>query len=154
MLTSITFFYQFPTQQIWIYTKHLYRVSIYPFQLQAFTSLNRPIHIFKLKLNSMAWVCEWTIPTERPPLVGELSANFFLWIEGATWSMDPYSHILGFLEHSRYFFFQIAPHLYSRGWVDPVPDPLLLRKSGSTRNRTRTSGSVVSIKETKTVPHT
>jgi hypothetical protein len=27
--------------------------------------------------------------------------------------------------------------------VDPVPDPLLLRKSGSAGNRTRTSGSVV-----------
>jgi hypothetical protein len=26
--------------------------------------------------------------------------------------------------------------------VDPVPDPLLLRKSGSVRNRTLTSGSV------------
>jgi hypothetical protein len=26
--------------------------------------------------------------------------------------------------------------------VDPVPDPLLLRKSGSAENRTRTSGSV------------
>jgi hypothetical protein len=26
--------------------------------------------------------------------------------------------------------------------VDPVKDPLLLRKSGSTENRTRTSGSV------------
>jgi hypothetical protein len=26
--------------------------------------------------------------------------------------------------------------------VDPVPDPLLLRKSGSARNRTRASGSV------------
>jgi hypothetical protein len=26
--------------------------------------------------------------------------------------------------------------------VDPVPDPLLLRKSGSAGNRTRTSGSV------------
>jgi hypothetical protein len=29
--------------------------------------------------------------------------------------------------------------------VDPVPDPLLLRKSGSARNRTRTSGSVARI---------
>jgi hypothetical protein len=28
-------------------------------------------------------------------------------------------------------------HLSSRGWVDPVPDPLLLRKSGSAGNRTR-----------------
>jgi hypothetical protein len=26
--------------------------------------------------------------------------------------------------------------------VNPVPDPLLLRKSGSAENRTRTSGSV------------
>jgi hypothetical protein len=42
------------------------------------------------------------------------------------------------------FFLQVAPHLYSRGSVDPVPDPLLLRKSGSARNRTQTSGSLVS----------
>jgi hypothetical protein len=44
---------------------------------------------------------------------------------------------LSFLDRSRYFFFQIAPHLSSQGWMDPVPDPLLLRKSGSARNRTR-----------------
>jgi hypothetical protein len=50
--------------------------------------------------------------------------------------------ILGFLDQSHYFFFQVAPQLYSQGWVDPVPDPLLLRKSGSARNRTQTSGSV------------
>jgi hypothetical protein len=56
--------------------------------------------------------------------------------------MDPYSHIHCFLDWSHYFFFQVASQLYSRGWVDPVPDPLLLRKSGSTGNRTRTSGSV------------
>jgi hypothetical protein len=55
---------------------------------------------------------------------------------------DPYSRILGFLDRSRYFFFQVAPQLYSRGWVDPVPAPLLLRKSGSAGNRTQTSGSV------------
>jgi hypothetical protein len=29
------------------------------------------------KLNSMARVRERTIPTDRPPLVGEVSANFF-----------------------------------------------------------------------------
>jgi hypothetical protein len=40
------------------------------------------------------------------------------------------------------FFFQVAPQLYSRGWVDPVQDPLLLRKSVGVENRTRTSGSV------------
>ena len=38
---------------------------------------------------------------------------------------------------SRYFFIQVAPQLISRGWVDLVPDPLLLRKSGSAGNRTR-----------------
>jgi hypothetical protein len=54
----------------------------------------------------------------------------------------PYGHILGFVYRSSYFFFQVAPQLYSRGWIDPIPDPLLLRKSGSTGNRTRTSGSV------------
>jgi hypothetical protein len=45
---------------------------------------------------------------------------------------DPHSNILGFLDRSCYFFFQVAPQLYS----------LLLRKSGSAGNRTRTSGSV------------
>jgi hypothetical protein len=34
-------------------------------------------------------------------------------------------------------FLQVAPQLFSRGWVDPVPDPLFLRKSGSPGNRTQ-----------------
>jgi hypothetical protein len=50
---------------------------------------------------------------------------------------DPYGRILGFLDRSHYYFFQVAPQLYSRGWVDSVPDPLLLRKSGIAGNRTR-----------------
>jgi hypothetical protein len=37
-------------------------------------------------------------------------------------------------------FYQVAPQLYSRGWVDPVPD--LLHFSGSAGNRTWASGSV------------
>jgi hypothetical protein len=49
---------------------------------------------------------------------------------------DLYGRILGFLDRNRYFFFQVAPQLYSRGWVDIVPDTLLLRKFG------RISGSV------------
>jgi hypothetical protein len=48
---------------------------------------------------------------------------------------DSHGRILGFLDRSRYYFFQIAPQLYPRGWVDPVLDPLLLRKSGSAGNR-------------------
>jgi hypothetical protein len=54
---------------------------------------------------------------------------------------DPYDPILGFLDRGRYFFFHVAPQLYSRGWVDPIPDPLL-RKSANAGNGTRTSGSV------------
>jgi hypothetical protein len=46
---------------------------------------------------------------------------------------DPYGRILDFLDRSRYFFCQVA-QLYSRGWMDPVPDPLLVRKSGSAGN--------------------
>jgi hypothetical protein len=53
----------------------------------------------------------------------------------------PYGRILGFVDRSRYFF-QVAPQLFSRGWVDPVPDPKLFRKSGSAGNRTRASRSV------------
>jgi hypothetical protein len=44
---------------------------------------------------------------------------------------------LSFLDRSRYFSFKyllICPH---KGWVDPVPELLLLRKSGSVGNRTR-----------------
>jgi hypothetical protein len=52
-------------------------------------------------------------------------------------SLRPYSRF-----SSSYFFFQVSPQLFSRGWVDPVPDPLLLRKSGGAGNGTRTSGSV------------
>jgi hypothetical protein len=44
---------------------------------------------------------------------------------------------LGFLDQSRYCFIQVAPQLPSRGWVDPVPDPLLLRKSVRAGNRNR-----------------
>jgi hypothetical protein len=43
---------------------------------------------------------------------------------------------LDFLDPKPLLLHSIAPQLSSRGWVDPVPDPLL-RKSGSTGNRTR-----------------
>jgi hypothetical protein len=55
---------------------------------------------------------------------------------------NSYDRILGFLDRSRYFSFQVTPQLYSRGWVDPVPDSLLLRKSGRAGNRTGISGSL------------
>jgi hypothetical protein len=60
-------------------------------------------------------------------------------IQSVAWSAQRISTAvnLGFLVRSRYLSIQVAPHLYSRGWVDPVPDPLLHRKSGSAGNRTR-----------------
>jgi hypothetical protein len=49
--------------------------------------------------------------------------------------MDPHGNLLDFPDRSCYYFFLVDPQLYSRGWVDPVPDPLLLRKSGRAVNR-------------------
>jgi hypothetical protein len=92
------------------------------------------------KKNPMAWVRELTIPTVWPPLIGEVSVNFFA-DKGASRSQrggSPYGHNLCFLDRSRYFFFQVAPQLYSRGWVDS----LHLTKFGSAGNRTWTSWSV------------
>jgi hypothetical protein len=43
---------------------------------------------------------------------------------------DPYGRNLYFLDWNHYYFLQLAPQLYTQGWVDPVPEPLL-RKSGS-----------------------
>jgi len=40
------------------------------------TNTIRPDESFSSKLNSVALVRERTIPTERPPPVGEVSANF------------------------------------------------------------------------------
>jgi hypothetical protein len=55
---------------------------------------------------------------------------------------DPHGLVLDFLDRSRYFFLPSSPSIVLRGLVSPVPDPQLLRKSGSARNRTRISGSV------------
>jgi hypothetical protein len=55
---------------------------------------------------------------------------------------DPLTAVIsGFLDRSRYFFLQV-PQLNSGGLVDPVPDPQLLRKSGSPGKQTRTCESV------------
>ena len=59
------------------------------------------------KKNSVALVRVRTIPTERPPPVGEVSANFCGW-RGVTWSAQriPTAVNLCFLERSRYFLFK------------------------------------------------
>jgi hypothetical protein len=89
----------------------------------------------------VAWVRDRTVPTDRPPL-GEVSAKFADRVCHVVSVTDPYGRILGFLDRSRYFFFEVAPQLYSRGWVDPVPDPLLLRKSGRAGRLTTSAPSV------------
>jgi hypothetical protein len=50
---------------------------------------------------------------------------------------SPTAANLSFLDLSRKLFFQVAPQLSSRGRVDLVPEPFLLRKSCSAGNRTR-----------------
>jgi hypothetical protein len=90
--------------------------------------------------NSMVWVRERTTPTERPPLVGEVIANFCgerVPRGQRNGSLRPCSR---FSRQEPLLFYQVHPQLYSRGWVDPVPDPLLF--FGSAGNRARASGSV------------
>jgi hypothetical protein len=66
----------------------------------------------------MVWFRERTTPTERPPLVGEVSVNFFGYMvprgqhDG---SLRPYSR---FSRPGPLLFYQVAPQLYSRDWVD------------------------------------
>jgi hypothetical protein len=57
----------------------------------------------KTKLNSVAGVPERTIPTERPLLVGEVSANFADRGYHVVSVTDFYSRILGFLDRGHYF---------------------------------------------------
>jgi hypothetical protein len=84
----------------------------------------------------MASVHKRTIPTERPSLVSEVSANSFAdrgcHVVSVT---NPYGRILGFLDRSRYFCFQVALQLHSRGRVDPVLDQLLFFCSAGNRTR-------------------
>jgi hypothetical protein len=73
----------------------------------------------------MVWVLERTILTELLPLLGEVIANF-CWLRvphgQRDGSLRPYSR---FSRQEPLLFYLVAPQLYSRGWVDPVPDPLL-----------------------------
>jgi hypothetical protein len=90
---------------------------------------------------SVGCVRERSVPSDRR-LSAKLVSNFAdrgCYVVSAA---NPLGRIPRSLDRSRYVFFQVAPQLHSRGKVDPVPDPLLLRKWGSAGNRARTSGSV------------
>ena len=51
-------------------------------------------------------------------------------VQGALWLAKSLSLNLNFsfLNWIRYFSYQVATQLSSRGWVDPVPDPILPEK--------------------------
>jgi hypothetical protein len=67
---------------------------------------------------------EWEVRSRKP---GRMSNCQLLRIEGATWSAwrIPTALFSVFFGQEPLLFYQVAPQLYSRGWVDPVPDPLL-----------------------------
>jgi hypothetical protein len=82
----------------------------------------------------VASVREETIPTERPPLVGEVRANFCV-----VSTLDIQGRILGFLDRGRYFFFKVAfsctyeaewtpfqTHYFSENVVGPGIEPVRL----------------------------
>jgi hypothetical protein len=57
----------------------------------------------------VASVRKRTISTERPPLAGEVSANFDRVCRVVS-TTDPHGSILGFLDRSRYYFFLSCTH--------------------------------------------
>jgi hypothetical protein len=75
--------------------------------------------ITKTKLRGLS---PWANYTDRAKLVPTF-ANRGCHMVSVT---DPSGRILGFLDQSRYFFFQVAPQLYSRGWVIPFQTHILL----------------------------
>jgi hypothetical protein len=90
-----------------------------------------------MQTNSKALVHKRTIPTERSPLIGQTSANFWgCWMLCGhhNESLRLYSH---FSRPKPLLFLTSSSSIVLTSWVDPVPDPLLLRKSGSIGNWTR-----------------
>jgi hypothetical protein len=90
---------------------------------------------------SKQWI--WVSCSEKSVLIGVLRTSIDWKPDVMEQQILPSSNTLSVCEFYMIFYlYQVAPQLYSLGWVNPVPDPLLLRKSGSTGIRTRTSGSV------------
>jgi hypothetical protein len=72
----------------------------------------------------MAVVLKRAIPTERPPLVSEVSANL-LRVEGVAWSAQriPTAVNLGFLDRSCYFFIQSSSSIVLTRLSEPRSRP-------------------------------
>jgi hypothetical protein len=72
-----------------------------------------------------------TIPTERPPLVGDVSANFVDRGCQMVSVTDPYGRNLGFLDRSRYFSSKLLLScIHEAEWTPYSPK----RSSGKRRN--------------------
>jgi hypothetical protein len=69
----------------------------------------------EIELNSVAWVGERTLPTERPLLVGEVTANSCGREVSRSQRGGSLQLYCRFLDWSRYFFFQVDPQFYSGG---------------------------------------
>jgi hypothetical protein len=93
---------------------------------------------FSIKLNFVALVRERTMPTERPPLVGEVVQTFADRGCREVSTTDSHGSLTQF---SRPEPLLVLPSNFSvvltRLSGPRVPDPLILRKSGSAGNRTQ-----------------
>jgi hypothetical protein len=77
---------------------------------------------------------DWATATVRRILVQTFEDR---WVSRGQGGGTPTAVNLCLLDRSRCFVFEAAPHLSKRGWVDPIPEPLLRRKSGRAENRNR-----------------
>jgi hypothetical protein len=81
----------------------------------------------KQKQKQTLWplVRERTIPTERPPLVNDILVPTFVdrGVSRGQRGGCPTAVNLSFLDRSLYFFFQVAPHLFSQGLSGPRSRP-------------------------------
>jgi hypothetical protein len=97
-----------------------------------------PSYNRKNKTSSMAFrmqanYTDWVIAAVRRILVPTFADRG---VSHGQRSGTPTAVNLSFLDRSRYFLFQVAPHLSSRRSVDPFQDQLLPRKPGNAVNRT------------------
>ena len=79
----------------------------------------------------MSLVRERTIPTERPPPVGEVSVNFCGY-RGVTWlaqRVPTAVNLCFFLTWSRYFFIQVAPQFDLTSLSGPRSRPTTTQKN-------------------------
>jgi hypothetical protein len=106
--------------------------------LDAMSDLIAPSQL-KLKFSGLSSRANYTDRPTNHRLSVKLVPTFEDGVFRVFSAADPYGRNLAFLDRSNYFFFQVTFQLHSRGRVDPVPDPQLLRKSCTAGNRTRAS---------------